>query len=350
MNDDTNELGDRWHSGVVLKRDVFSTIERGRFRSDDGEVDAVLRRLDEIPWWSRPLAYELFRRERRALAIARPLGVAPALLFSGRRFLVRGWIDSVPLHIAKPYGDTEYFRSAKAALRALHRAGIAHNDLAKEQNWLYAQNGEHGRAYLTDFQLAACFRRRGLVFRLARYEDLRHLLKHKRRYAPDALTATERRVLGRKTFITRAWMATGKKVYYAITRGLNFTDREGRGMRFVHEAPAIAARLRTHPQVRDVAIVPFPDRRSGTGLYAFVEGGASDRELFDFLGETRPEQLQVVDALPRNAQGEVRSEILELVAMNQLDLIAPLVKTDAERAIVGRIVSERRNLRDRFAF
>ena len=95
---------------------------------------------------------------------------------------------------------------------------------------------------------------------------------------------------------------------------------------------------------------PIPDRRAGTGLYAFVEGTASDRELRDFLGAGGPEYLQVVDALPRNAQGEVRSEILELVAMNQLDLIAPLVKTDAERALVGRIVSERRNLRDRFAF
>jgi hypothetical protein len=99
-----------------------------------------------------------------------------------------------------------------------------------------------------------------------------------------------------------------------------------------------------------VAIVPFPDRRAGTGLYAFVEGNATDRELLDFLGAKGPEHLQVVDALPRDSQGEVRSEILELVAMNQLDLIAPLIKTDAERAIVGRIVSERRNLRDRFAF
>jgi hypothetical protein len=36
--------------------------------------------------------------------------------------------------------------------------------------------------------------------------------------------------------------------------------------------------------------------------------------------------------------------------MNQVDLIAPLIKTDAERAIVTRIVAERRNLRDRFAF
>lgn len=346
MSDYPDELGGRWRPGVVLKRDVFSTIERGRFRTDSGEVDAVLRRLDEVPWWSRLLAYELFRRERRALAVAGPLGIAPPLLYAGRRVLVRGWIDGVPLHIAKPYGDAAYFRAAKAALRALHRAGIAHNDLAKEQNWLYADS----RSYLTDFQLAAGFRRRGFLFRLARYEDLRHLLKHKRRYAPDALTAAERRVLARKTFLTRAWMATGKKIYYAVTRGLNFTDREGRGMRFVREAPAIAARLRTHPQVRDVAVVAFPDRRAGTGLYAFVEGTANAGDLLGLLATTRPEHLQVVDALPRDAQGEVRSEILELVAMNQLDLIDPLIKTDAERAIVGRIVSDRRNLRDRFAF
>ena len=81
-----------------------------------------------------------------------------------------------------------------------------------------------------------------------------------------------------------------------------------------------------------------------------VEGNATDRELLDFLGNKGPEHLQVVDTLPRNPQGEVRSEILELVAMNQLDLIAPLIKTDAEREIVGRIVSDRRNLRDRFVF
>lgn len=346
QDDAPEEIRGRWRDGVVLKRDVFSTIERGRFRTDAGEVDAVLRRLDHVPPWSRALAYLLFWRERRALAVAGNLGIAPPLLFAGRRALVRGWINGVPLHIAKPYGDAAYFSSAKAVLRTLHRAGISHNDLAKEQNWLYAG----GRAYLTDFQLASRFRRRNALFRIARYEDLRHLLKHKRRYAPDALTAAERRVLARKSFITRAWMATGKKVYYAVTRGLNVTDREGRGLRFVREAPEIAARLRTHPQVSDVAVVPFPDRRAGTGLYAFVEGNTTDRELLDFLGAKGPEHLQVVDALPRNPQGEVRSEILELVAMNQLDLIAPLIKSDAERAIVERIVSERRNLRDRFAF
>jgi acyl-CoA synthetase (AMP-forming)/AMP-acid ligase II len=340
-------LDGRWRGEVVLKRDVFSTIERGYFRTDDGEVEAVLRRIDGVPWWSKPLAYLLFRQERRALGRAATLEVGPRLLFAERRMLVRRWIPGVPLHIAKPHGDVGYFRSAKTALRKLHRAGVTHNDLAKEQNWLYAD----GRAYLTDFQLAFCFdRHTSALFRIARYEDLRHLLKHKRRYAPEALTPAERRVLARKSLITRIWMATGKKVYYAITRGLNVTDREGRGMRFIRDAPEIAARLKTHPNVRDVAIVAFPDRRSGTGLYAFVEGSGDDGELNAFLGSAAPEHLQIVDALPRDARGEVRNEILELVALNQLDLIGSLVKTDSERALVAHIVSGRRNLRDRFAF
>ena len=347
------DIADRWTSEVVLKRDVFSTVERGRFRTEHGEVDAVLRRIDGVPWWSWPVARHLFARERRALSAAPP-GIAPALLHAESKLLVRSWIDGVALHIAKPHGDTAYFLSAKAALRALHRAGICHNDLAKEQNWL---RGKDRRAYLTDFQLAVCFRRRGKLFRVAAYEDLRHLLKHKRRYAPDALTAAERRVLARKSVVTRLWMATGKRVYYRVTRGLlKFTDREGGGPRLVYDAPEIIAALRTQPRVRDAAVVGFPDRRAGTGLYAFVEGdGASEQALRDgliaALGAAKaPERLQVVDALPRRADGEVRQEILQLVAMNQIDLIDPLLVDDIERATVARIIADRRNLRDRFAF
>src|SRR5262249_41801765 len=151
----------------------------------------------------------------------------------------------------------------------LHRAGICHNDLAKEQNWL---RGTDGRAYLTDFQLSARFTRRSWLFRIAAYEDLRHLLKHKRRYAPDALTAAERRVLANKSLFTRVWMATGKKAYYWITRrALRFADREGGGARLVYDAPRIVARLKAHPEVREAVVVAYPDRRAGTGLYAFVE-------------------------------------------------------------------------------
>src|SRR5262249_59204930 len=141
---------------------------------------------------------------------AKGLNVGPELLWAGERALVRGFIDGVALHLAKPHGDVAYFRSAKRALHRLHRAGICHNDLAKEQNWLV---GRDGCAYLTDFQLAARFPRRSWLFRVAAYEDLRHLLKHKRRYAPDALTAAERRVLARESLLTRIWMAHGKMVY-----------------------------------------------------------------------------------------------------------------------------------------
>jgi hypothetical protein len=349
-----SEIADRWQSDVVLKRDVFSTVERGHFRTAEGPVQAVLRRIDEVPWWSRPIARHLFRRESRGLARAAALKISPALLFSGKQELVRGWIDGVALHIAKPRGDRGYFQSAKTTLHLLHRAGVCHNDLAKEQNWLC---GPDGRCYLTDFQLAFCFNKRSRLFRLLAYEDLRHLLKHKRRYLPDSITPSERRVLARKSWFTQVWMATGKKVYRRITRGIfNFTDREGGGPRLVNEAPVLAARLREHPAVRDVAIVAFPDRRSGTGLYAFVEGDASlsEETLRDFLaaasGPRAPEHLQVSPAFPRNAKGSIRKEILQLVAMNQVELVDNLIESESDRALVARIIAERRNLRDRFAF
>ena len=94
----------------------------------------------------------------------------------------------------------------------------------------------------------------------------------------------------------------------------------------------------------------------GVGLYAFVEApGASERAIQDFVAADpnavkAPERLQVVDALPRSAAGAVRNEILQLVAMNQIDLIDQLIGSETERATVARIVADRRNLRDRTAF
>jgi predicted Ser/Thr protein kinase len=352
--EDAATLAARWTEGVLLKRDVFSTVERGKFRGDAGEVEAVLRRLDVVPWWSSIPARHLFARERRALALAKGLQVGPELLWAGRRALVRGFIDGVALHLAKPAGDIAYFRSAKAALRRLHRAGICHNDLAKEQNWLV---GRDGRAYLTDFQLAACFRTRSRLFRIAAYEDLRHLLKHKRSYAPGALTAKERKILARKSLVASVWLMTGKKVYRAITRGLfNFADREGGGRRLANDAPVLVDLIRRNPAVRDAAIVAFADRRTGVGLYAFVEADQSAleaqlrNELVAAKGPKPPEHIQVVPALPRDQSGKPRTEILQLVATNQLDLIEPMMTNETDRAFFRGILERRKNLRDRFNF
>src|SRR2546423_4909698 len=353
-NDDAAVLSARWTEGVLLKRDVFSAVERGRFRGDNGEVDAVLRRLDDVPWWSLIPARHLFARERRALAKAHGLNVGPELLWAGRQALVRGFIDGVALHLAKPHGDLGYFRSAKQALRKLHRAGICHNDLAKEQNWLV---GRDGKAYLTDFQLAACFKGRSRLFRIAAYEDLRHLLKHKRSYAPAALTPMERKILARKSIVASIWLVTGKKDYLAITRGLfNFTDREGGGRRLVNDAPVLIEMIRKNPDVRDTAIVAFADRRTGVGLYAFVEADQTALEaqlrndLASAKGPKPPEHIQVVQTLPRDASGKTRIEILQLVAMNQLDLIEPMMTNETDRAFLKSILESRKNLRDRFNF
>jgi hypothetical protein len=347
-------LSATWTEGVLLKRDVFSTVERGRFRAASGEVEAVLRRLDQVPWWSYGVARHLFARERRALQHAGGLAVGPDLLWAGRQALVRGFIDGVALHLARPHGDRAYFQSAKVALRKLHRAGICHNDLAKEQNWL---RGSDGRAYLTDFQLAACFKRRSRLFRVAAYEDLRHLLKHKRTYAPDALTPRERKILARKSLLARTWLMTGKKVYNAVTRGVfNFTDREGGGRRLVNDAPVLIARIRDNPAVRDAAVVAFAARRSGVGLYAFVEADQAglESQLRATLAAANdpkpPEHIQIVPHLPRDASGKVRTEILQLIAMNQIDLIEPLITSPADREFFRGILESRKNLRDRFNF
>ena len=109
--------------------------------------------------------------------------------------------------------------------------------------------------------------------------------------------------------------------------------------------------------MRDVVVLAFPDRRVGTGLYAFVEGdaGASEDAIRDFMEQSlgrakAPERLQLVEALPRRADGSVRTEILQLVAMNQVDQVDTLIADEAERRIVAKIIADRRNLRDRFNF
>jgi hypothetical protein len=345
----SDEFAGRWQTAVVLKRDVFSTVERGTFRSDAGVLAGVLRRLDQVPWWSRPLAIHLFNRERRALAAVTGLGVAPPLLYADRDRLVRGYIPGSALKIARPFGDLAYFRSARAALRTVHRLRISHNDLAKEQNWLRSPDG---RAYLLDFQLASAFRRRNWLFRIAAYEDLRHFLKHKRRYVPETLTAMEKHVLAHKSLPTRIWMATGKKVYMLVTRGLlGFIDSEGGGKRMAHDAPAIETAARALAGVRDVAVLDFPDRQRGIGLYAFVEadGGIAEDALREALTRTLgadrlPEFTQLVEALPRRPEGTVRRDVLRLISTNQVDMIEPLLTSPDEARLVERIVARRKNL------
>jgi predicted Ser/Thr protein kinase len=340
----------RWRSVTVLKSDHFSTVERGFWRGDNGEVEAVFRRFDNVPWWIRPIAYHFGKREARALA--RLGGVAgPRLLAYGDGFLVRSWIDGLPMHIARPTGQADYFRRAKSMMFAMHRAGVVHNDLAKEQNWL---RDPAGGPQMTDFQLAHTSRSKGPLFRLAAHEDLRHLLKHKRKYAPEALTATERRVLATKSLPARIWMATGKKLYLFVTRRLiGYMDREGSGADAVVDGPRIAARLSTLSGVTGSAVVAYPTPR-GARLYAFVETARplSEEEARAHIvsGPDRlpdPSLVQIARQLPRRPEGELRDDILRLIAQNQVDLIDGMKLDAATKRATDELVAERLNRTDR---
>lgn len=208
-----------------LKQDLFGRV----LLEDDATHGAVVvRELRDARPWLRWLARHLARREVRALRRLEGLERVPRILAADRRRTRRSWIAGEPMQLARPT-DPAYFREALRLLRQLHARGVVHNDLAKEPNWIVTPRGEPA---LVDFQLALCRNRSTRLFRILAHDDLRHLLKHKRTYAPQRLTARQKRVLATPSIITRVWMATGKRLYRFITRRLlHWSDREGAGDR-----------------------------------------------------------------------------------------------------------------------
>jgi RIO-like serine/threonine protein kinase len=193
--------------------------------------NTVVREADHARPWARALALHLMRREHRALSrLALGTGIEgiPRVLSLDSTTLTRSWIDGAPMQTVKPR-NAAYFRAALRLLRRLHAANVIHNDLAKETNWLVTPDG---RPALVDFQLAMTLTRRGALARALGHDDLRHLLKHKRTYLPERLTAREQRILAKHSLVSRIWMASGKKIYLFVTRRiLRWRDREGAGDR-----------------------------------------------------------------------------------------------------------------------
>ena len=207
----------------ALKSDSFGRIALMR----DAHGLFVRRDLAHVPLWLRLPAWWLARREARGLLAVVGIEAVPQLLrWDGRR-LDRSFLDGAAMYQRPPRGDLAYFRLARRRLQALHRRGLAHNDLAKEANWLVLSDGTPA---IIDFQLAVRGRPRSPWMRLLAREDLRHLLKHKRTYCPEAITPVERRLLKRKSWVRELWFATGKRAYRFITRRiLHWEDNEGRG-------------------------------------------------------------------------------------------------------------------------
>lgn len=183
---------------------VSSAAILGSVRLLPGEPPLACRDTAWARWWARPLSRWLAAREANALRrLADVDGIPRLVQWDGRR-LLRSSIAGRTMREARPR-DACYFRDAHRLLARLHRRGVAHNDLARESNWLVTPTGEPA---VIDFQLAWCPVRRGPLFRLMAREDLRHLLKHKRHYCPERLTARERALLARPSLAARLWRVT----------------------------------------------------------------------------------------------------------------------------------------------
>src|SRR5690554_4970885 len=179
----------------ALKADSFGRISL--MRGAGGEF--VRRDLRHVPPWLRLPAWWLARREARGLEQVRGMADVPQLLAWDGRRLDRSYMEGAAMYQRPPRGDLAYFRAARRRLQELHRRGVAHNDLAKEANWLVL-------------------------------EDLRHLLKHKRMYCREHLTPVEKRLLKRRSWMRDLWFRTGKPVYRVVTRRiLKWEDNEGQG-------------------------------------------------------------------------------------------------------------------------
>jgi predicted Ser/Thr protein kinase len=204
----------------ALKRGSLGDVVRREYA---GRMAAV-REFGTARFGCRWLARRLARREARALARLSGLAGVPELIALERDRLIRSFLDGEAMHRARP-DSREYFREALRLLRQLHRQGVAHNDLAKEANWLCSRGRTAG---IVDFQLAYCPARRTRWFRLLAREDLRHWLKHKAHYRPDALTPGQQRLLATPAWPARLWRRGFKPVYRLLTRQLlGWPDRPG---------------------------------------------------------------------------------------------------------------------------
>ena len=326
---------------TVHKRDVFSETISGHLAEDPG-FKVVLRKLDGVPWWARPIARFLARREVRGLRAVKGIEGVPQLLRADREGLLRSWSHGTPLQLAKP-AQAAWYRDAKRLLREMRRRGVTHNDIAKPQNWLMTPDG---RAAVIDFQLASVHRRKGKLFRVMAREDLRHLLKQKRNFAPHLLTASEKRVLERKALPTRIWMATGKRAYNFVTRGLmNWSDGEGTEDRIARDGAAVHEAL---SGVGEVALFTYALPAKGVGIYAFAETGLDAAALRAMVAEDKADLVQPVARMPRRADGSVREDALHLVATNRLDELELLMAAEPGLGeVLKPIIAGRLNLTDR---
>lgn len=205
-----------------LKKDIFGKIELARL-NDGSRV--TIRNWRDSKFFARPIAYYLALREKHILTILNDRDVEgiPRLIHFGGGLLVRSYIEGTSLKESK-IQKPEYYASARKLLRKIHAVGVVHNDLEKPENWLVTEDNAPA---VVDFQIAFFFPKKGLVYKVAAKEDIRHLIKQKSRFYNENLSTEEKNILGQKSIPARIWNRTFKPIYNFVTRKiLRYSDRQ----------------------------------------------------------------------------------------------------------------------------
>jgi hypothetical protein len=188
--------GNRYRQIELFKHDSWAAT--ALYAGSAGRIVCKFNRVQSVcglpmKWLGRRLA----EREHRALSrlaglpqVPTPLG---AVYANGRRLrnaVARAFIAGHPLG-KNEHVDRDFFPALQAALRSMHRRGIAYVDLHKRENIIV---GDDGRPYLVDFQISfdATHPRLnwvpGFVFDQLCIGDLYHLAKHVRHARGSAAT------------------------------------------------------------------------------------------------------------------------------------------------------------------
>lgn len=187
----------------TYKHDFFAAT--GLYEGPSGKVILKVGRVAR--WLGLPMRWlgrRLARREREIYEAVHDLPGVPRCLGAWEETgLVHVFVEGHPLQRRERVDDA-FFGRLQELIDELHRREIAYVDLEKRENILV---GDDGRPWLIDFQISWRWpsdrgQRRGwlrllpngigrLVLRRLQAGDRYHVLKHRRRHRPDAMTPEE---------------------------------------------------------------------------------------------------------------------------------------------------------------
>ncbi|XP_047149769.1 4-coumarate--CoA ligase-like 9 [Vigna umbellata] len=137
---------------------------------------------------------------------------------------------------------------------------------------------------------------------------------------PEATSAT----------LVNGWLRTGDLCYFDNDGFLYIVDRLKELIKYkgYQVAPAeLEELLLSHPDIRDAAVIPYPDNEAGEVPMAFVvrqpQSSLGVAQVIDFVAKQvtpykKVRRVAFVDSIPKNASGKILRKDLSKVALSKL--------------------------------